>query len=470
VTPLSLPSWLVIPSVLAVAAVVASTLRRRADQRRQVVLASAAAAILLAGCTSASGTTGAADSPSDRTSQAAASQSTEPPALADAVRTNPRHFPPQLNPEQAPPQMPPLKVTGKNRMQPGTVTLTTYTTPRMTKDVSYFPSFLVELDKQSGQLTKAQQMLTAATMFQPEPGGRYSYNIVDTEGQAGAGIEVSHYVTDDELNILATYNLDDLEGGDADLHDFELLDNGNAMLLAYRKRQVDLSEFGGPADGAVWDTVIAERTPDGRTVWQWDGADHMDLADVPDAEAKAQFVESPPSGAADYAHPNSLEIAEDGDVLVSIRHYDCVYRIDKESGDIVWAFGGPNCAENDFEISGDPYDGPSHQHDATLLDDGHLMVFDNGNLRKGEKQVSRVAEYALDEDAMTAELVWSHDDGRYTDIMGSAERLDNGNTLIGWGALTDPAISEVTPNGKTVFEVSLPAGQLVYRAYQGDGS
>ena len=363
--------------------------------------------------------------------------------------------------------MPRLEVSSDGGVQPGTVTFTTYTTPRMTEDMPYFPSFLVELDKESGELTKAQQMLTAATMFQPEPGDRYSYNIVDREGEAGAGIEVTHYVTDDELNILTKYDLDDLEGGDADLHDFELLDDGNAMLLAYRKREVDLSEFGGPSDGAVWDTVIAERTPDGETVWEWDGAEHMDLADVPDPVAEAEFVESPPSGAADYAHPNSLEIADDGDVLVSIRHYDCTLRIDRDSGDVVWAFGGPNCAQNDFEISGDPFGGPSHQHDASLTDDGTLLIFDNGNLRTGDEQVSRVVEYEIDEEAMTAELVWSYDDDRYTPIMGSAERLENGNTLIGWGQLTDPAISEVTPDGEEVLTVSLPDGQLVYRAYQG---
>jgi hypothetical protein len=451
-----------VATLLLVAAVAAGPARRR-----RALVAVGATVVLLAGCTG-SGDTGSAAVANEASSTSASEvESGDTPELADAARTNPRHFPPMLDPDEPPAQMPPLDVDSTDGVRAGTVTFTTYTTPRMTPDQAYHPSFVIELDKESGELTKAQQMLTAATMFQPEPDGRYSYNIVDTEGTAGAGIEVSHYVTDDNLEVIATYNLDDLEGGDADLHDFELLDNGNAMLLAYRKREVDLSEFGGPSDGFVWDTVIAERTPDGETVWLWDGAEHMDLADVPDAVAEAQFVESPPSGAADYAHPNSLEIADDGDVLVSIRHYDCTLRIDRESGDIVWAFGGPNCAQNDFEISGDPFDGPSHQHDATLTDDGNLLIFDNGNLREGDEQISRVVEYAIDEEAMTAELVWSYDDDRYTPIMGSAERLDNGNTLIGWGELTAPAISEVTPDGEEVFSVSLPDGQLVYRAYQG---
>ncbi len=468
---LSVPSWLVSsPVPLVVAAVTVGLLvrvRRHAGPRRGRVPAFLAAAMLLAACTAADETTEA--EPTSETPPDAPSETVfgDPPALEDAARVNPRHFPAQIDPEEPPPEMPPLDVTSDGGLQPGTVTFTTYTDPRMTRDMRFYPPFVIELEKDTGDITKVQRMLSSVTMFQPEPGGRYSYNLVDKEGVAGAGIEVTHYVTDDQLEVLAKYDLDDLEGGDADLHDFELLANGNAMLLAYRKRQVDLTEFGGPADGLVWDTVIAERTPDGETVWEWDGADHMDLADVPAQQAEAQLTIEPP-GVADYAHPNSLEIFDDGDVLVSIRHYDCLYRVDRESRDIVWTFGGPNCAKNDFEISGDPFDGPSHQHDATLLDNGNLMIFDNGNLRQGDEQVSRVVEYEIDEEAKTAELVWSHDDSRYAEIMGSAERLENGNTLIGWGDLNDPVITEVTAEGDEVFSVSVPDGQLVYRAYQGE--
>lgn len=383
--------------------------------------------------------------------------------LAAVMRSHP-HFAPVLDPDEPPRRFPSIESSATDGVQPGTVLFTTYTTPRPTEDTVFHPSFITEIDKQTGEIVKTQRMYSSAAMFQPEEGGRYSYNVEDKPGRNGAGIEVTHYVTDEDLKVTETFDLSDLEGGDADLHDFELLDNGNALLLAYRKRQVDLTAFGGPADGLVWDTVIAERTPDGETVWLWDGAEHMDLEDVPDAVAKQQLTAEPPA-VADYAHPNSLKVFDDGDVLVSIRHYDCLYRIDRQTSEIVWTFGGPNCADNEFEISGDPHDGFSHQHDASILENGNILLFDNGNLR--EDPVSRVVEYRIDEEARTAELVWSYEDGRYTPIMGSAQRLANGNTLIGWGALPDPVISEVTPDGEQVFELSVPPGQLVYRAYQG---
>jgi hypothetical protein len=388
------------------------------------------------------------------------------PSNATLARVLPLHPPFRVHraPARPPNGFPELRTTARPGMQPGTVLITTSTTPRPTGTTVVRPPFLAEVDKSTGALVWAQRMFTMASMLQPEPGGRYSYNVVDRNGRNGAGFHVTHYVTDDRLEILASYDLADLAGGDADLHDFELLDNGNALLLAYRRRQVDLRTYGGAADAIVFDPIIAERTPDGRTVWLWDGAEHLDLDDVPPANVPLKLHAEPPA-VADYAHANSLEVYDDGDILLSVRNYDCIYRIDRDTGAIVWTFGGVNCADNEFTIGGDPYDGFSHQHDATLLDDGNILLFDNGNLHDPPR--SRAVEYAIDEQTRTAELVWSHDDGRYTGYFGSAERLDNGNTLISWGALHDPLVTEVTPDGRRVFTLSLPPGQRTYRAYQG---
>jgi len=49
--------------------------------------------------------------------------------------------------------------------------------------------------------------------------------------------------------------------------------------------------------------------------------------------------------------------------------------------------------------------------------------------------------------------------------MGYVQRLDDGNTLIGWGA-TAPAVTEVTPDGKKVLEITFPPGVFSYRAYR----
>ena len=84
-----------------------------------------------------------------------------------------------------------------------------------------------------------------------------------------------------------------------------------------------------------------------------------------------------------------------------------------------------------------------------------------------DQKKSRAVEYLIDEEKRTAKLVWSYSNGQFTHAQGSVERLPNGNTLIGWGFAVTPFFSEVTPEGKTVLEMNLPDGQIVYRVYQG---
>jgi len=49
--------------------------------------------------------------------------------------------------------------------------------------------------------------------------------------------------------------------------------------------------------------------------------------------------------------------------------------------------------------------------------------------------------------------------------MGNAERFENGNTLISWRAV-NPNITEVTPQGEVVFQMSMPRGLFTYRAFK----
>jgi hypothetical protein len=73
---------------------------------------------------------------------------------------------------------------------------------------------------------------------------------------------------------------------------------------------------------------------------------------------------------------------------------------------------------------------------------------------------------------MTATRVWQfyHDPPVFSTAMGSVQRMPNGNTVIGWGAtfnapiMPTPGMTEVTPDGKTIFEFLLGQGIFSYRA------
>jgi len=125
--------------------------------------------------------------------------------------------------------------------------------------------------------------------------------------------------------------------------------------------------------------------------------------------------------------------------------------------------------DGDFAIlSDDSFPWFSHQHDATLYDDGLLTVFDNGNTRHDPETggTSRAQVFHLDEDARTATLVLNKDLGEFAAAVGSSQRLPNGNFHFGAGWFPNySAVSfELDPAGNVVF--ALRAGSWEYRTYR----
>ncbi|MEQ1722974.1 MAG: aryl-sulfate sulfotransferase, partial [Pseudobdellovibrio sp.] len=72
-----------------------------------------------------------------------------------------------------------------------------------------------------------------------------------------------------------------------------------------------------------------------------------------------------------------------------------------------------------------------------ILENGNLLLFDNGQTESAtDNRTSRVAEYRLDYNSKTAELVWEYKPSFANDRRsgaGSVQVLSNGNLLIGWG-------------------------------------
>jgi len=83
------------------------------------------------------------------------------------------------------------------------------------------------------------------------------------------------------------------------------------------------------------------------------------------------------------------------------------------------------------------------QHHASLLENGHILVFDNGVRRRK----SRLVEI----DPLAREIVWSFSrPGFYTAFRGAAQRLPNGNHLA---TESDRGhVFEVAADGRVVWE------------------
>ena len=112
--------------------------------------------------------------------------------------------------------------------------------------------------------------------------------------------------------------------------------------------------------------------------------------------------------------------------------------VDRASGEFTWKWG-PG------EIS--------HQQNPTYLDNGHVLIFDNGPHHVGAS-FSRIVEV----DPSNNELAWEYTGDQpisfYSYHISGAERLPNGNTLITEGA--PGRIFEVTHNKEIVWEYINP--------------
>ena len=145
----------------------------------------------------------------------------------------------------------------------------------------------------------------------------------------------------------------------------------------------------------------------------------------------------------DYYHLNSIQVLPEnpigrkdkrfqkGNWLICLSQVNIIAILNKNTKKILWSWGIG-------EIE--------HPHMPRMLDNGTILIFDNGRGRK----YSRVIEL----DPLKEEIVWEYKadppESFFSKTLGSAQRLPNGNTLIAESA--EGRVFEVTKEGETVWE------------------
>jgi hypothetical protein len=282
---------------------------------------------------------------------------------------------------------------------------------------------------------------SSSYLLAPLPNGNFA--TLTTEG-----------MTERRLDGTVVRTLENL-GGMTDPHDVLLLPNGNYVLATLQPEPCDLSSWGLSEEERCANHVFQELTPEGEVVWAWDTAEHVPVTET--AERWRDFFLPSPLDAHDPWHYNSMEHTGDG-LIVSFRHVDAVYRIDLASGRIDWKLSGTLRPES-LAIVDDPLEGVRAQHDARLLEDGTLTIYDNGS---GVPRPPRAVRYRIDPAAGTATLVEQRRDADVPGSFccGSARMLPEGGWVVGWGG-TD-RISEYRADGRRVYQLRLGSG-FVYR-------
>ena len=218
-------------------------------------------------------------------------------------------------------------------------------------------------------------------------------------------------------------------------HDYERTLTGSTFYLLWEPMPADLSARvrGGvrtPEDPIhMLGDTIREVDVDCQTVREWRIWEKLNVEDE---------VICPLEGRREWTHANSISLTKDGDFLVSFRHTSNVVIVSRETGDITWRWGAGEV---------------SHQHHATQLEGGNIMIFDNGSHSSGRSN-SRVIEV----NPQTDEIEWTYEGSPpasfYSSYISGADRLPNGNTLICEGA--HGRLFEVTRRGEIVWEYINP--------------
>ena len=310
-------------------------------------------------------------------------------------------------------------------------------------------SFIMLLDK-NGVPVLHREMEETVGRLRYFPVGAYpfAHTVQVAPISRPSGISTSNLevvILDEDLNEVERVTTTS-EYVHTDGHDFVVKANGNYVLMAYEPIRRDLSHIkdrdGNPysTNEATDDSIIQEITPDGVAVFTWNSWDHV----APEDCLGHRF----PGG---YGHLNSLQVLDDGDIVASFRGCSQVFRIDGTTGDVVWKLGHSYrdtspWTDNLISIVGDPYDIFSGQHAATLLDNGNLLLFDNGAAspfhpetyeeRRPYRRVTRIVEYSIDTTANKATFVrdYGHrnEESFFVRSGGTVAPLENGNWIMSW--------------------------------------
>lgn len=233
-----------------------------------------------------------------------------------------------------------------------------------------------------------------------------------------------------------------------------ILDNGITMISAEGEEKVTHSIYdllcSNSAIAGLIESELRRRFPVG---WQ---RRQLETCDVKGAELErlrvllvtAEYRDSlrdalrllrdMPSAPSDVLHTNTLEVLrkhpagcwERGHILLSMRSLNLIAVVDLNTRAVVWSWG-PGVL--------------SRQHQPSALDNGHILVFENGY----DQGRSRLLEI----DPVTREIVWSYlgdpPESFFSPVSGGCQQLEGDTILV--AEATSRRAFEVDRRGKILW-------------------
>lgn len=287
-------------------------------------------------------------------------------------------------------------------------------------------------------------------------------------------------------------------------HDVYPMPNGNVLILAATVvSKTDAVQLGRNPDNLISDYILNERiievqpvgSSDGTIIWEWNFFDHLvqdfdssksNFGVVADNPQLLDFNYVPGGGAGNFRwlHINSMQYYEAFDqIVLSSRLLDEIYIIDHSTttseaagstggiygkgGDFLYRWGNPQVyakgSEANRQLGGQHY---AHFIESGLVNEGKILLFNNyNNPARNESAAlwldvpqSSPGVFIYDEvngyGPVSPSEIYTNGTEFFSAIVGSAQALPNGNTLMCEGASGE--ITEIDTAKKIVWNYIVP--------------
>ena len=258
--------------------------------------------------------------------------------------------------------------------------------------------------------------------------------------------------------------------------------NGTAMGSdAYFHHNIDLGKKGmlieldGTTDRALKiESFLSEIDATGNVIKEWDLGKIFSEYMLLEGDDPSNFVRD----GVDWFHMNAATYDPADDTLLVSSRENFVVKLDYNTGKIIWLLGDetkhwysyPSLQKLTLSLSSGQV--PIGQHAVSITKEGKLMLFNNGrrslNNPSGtpagiDLATSQTAIFDIDSQNKTGQIIWSFDDGIYSDICSSIyqdQLSDQGDFLINYAAADDRTrvvIQGINKEKQKLFEFTYPS-------------
>lgn len=301
--------------------------------------------------------------------------------------------------------------------------------------------------------------------YNGKPALSWWQGVVSASGDTTSGEDV---VVDQHYRHVAT-----LKGtGGWVISEHEMLISGqNAWVTAYKNVPMNLTRFGGSANGQVLDVAVQEyNLQSGQLLYSWDALNPGGTPNVPLSQSKQKAFPGVPW---DAYHLNAIQLTGNETFLVSLRNTWSAYLVNRTTNAIEWTLSG-NPALSTFKLPANAEF--EWQHDVQLHGANEVSMFDDAccgfdqitskSTKFGKPSgPTRGLVLKLNLTNHTGSLVSQYPRAKNFNaaFLGSTQLLPGGNVALGWGS--QPFFSEDSSKGKVLLDAFWPTPDQSYRVY-----